>query len=148
MQQADNIVAAVPAHNEHPANRRIGGLALSTIALILAATVLGVVGQLILKSGMTQIGPIGVTGGSLPGAVLRMVTSPYVIGGLLVYGLGTFFWLITLSRLDLSVAYPFASLNHILIFLAAWVFLHEQINPLRAAGILVICLGMLLVARS
>lgn len=147
MEQVENIPAAKP-RGASLATRRIGGLSLSTIALILAATVLGVAGQLILKSGMSQMGPIGLTGNTLAGTVLRMVTSPYVIGGLLVYGLGTFFWLITLSRLELSVAYPFASLNHVLIFLAAWIFLHEQVNPLRAAGIVVICVGMLLIARS
>lgn len=121
---------------------------MSTIALILAATVLGVAGQMMLKSGMGQMGPLGLSVGTLSGTIWRIMTSPYVVFGLLIYGLGTFFWLITLSRLELSVAYPFASLQHVLIFLAAWLILHEQVNPLRAAGIGVLCIGMLLIARS
>lgn len=127
---------------------RKGKLTMSTIMLILIATALGVIGQMMLKQGMGAMGPLALSLDTAPGIVWRIVTSPMVIGGLLVYGIGTFFWLITLSRIELSVAYPFVSLNHIIIFLLAWLVLHEQVNPLRAAGVLVICAGMLMVARS
>lgn len=135
------------AETEQPTPRK-GKLAMSTIMLILIATALGVIGQMMLKQGMGAMGPLALTLDSTPSIILRIVTSPMVIGGLLIYGIGTFFWLITLSRIDLSVAYPFVSLNHIIIFLLAWLVLHEQVNPLRAAGVLVICAGMLMVARS
>jgi multidrug transporter EmrE-like cation transporter len=120
----------------------------STIMFILAATALGVVGQMMLKQGMTDMGPLGFSIGAVPQLVWRMATAPMVFGGLLIYGAGTFFWLLTLSRIELSVAYPFVSLNHVVIFLLAWLVLHEQISPLRAVGVFVICIGMLLVARS
>ncbi len=135
------------AETEQPTPRK-GKLAMSTIMLILIATALGVIGQMMLKQGMGAMGPLALTLDATPSIILRIVTSPMVIGGLLIYGIGTFFWLITLSRIELSVAYPFVSLNHIIIFLLAWLVLHEQVNPLRAAGVLVICAGMLMVARS
>jgi multidrug transporter EmrE-like cation transporter len=119
-----------------------------TLVLVLAATLLGVVGQMMLKEGMGAMGPLALSLESVPQIVWRIVTAPMVIGGLAVYGAGTFFWLITLSRIELSVAYPFVSLNHVLIFLLAWLVLREQITPARAAGVVVICVGMLLVARS
>lgn len=127
---------------------RKGQLTMSTIMLILIATALGVIGQMMLKQGMGAMGPLVLSLDTTPSIVWRIITSPMVIGGLLIYGIGTFFWLITLSRIELSVAYPFVSLNHIIIFLLAWLVLHEQVNPLRAAGVLVICTGMLMVARS
>lgn len=120
----------------------------STVMLILAATALGVIGQLMLKQGMSAMGPLNLSAGSAPQIAWRMATAPMVIGGLLVYGAGTFFWLITLSRIELSVAYPFVSLNHVIIFALAWLVLREQVSPMRAAGVVVICIGMLLVARS
>lgn len=152
MQQIDEQVIrqtqpAVSTEIEQPTPRK-GSLAMSTIMLILIATTLGVIGQMMLKQGMGAMGPLALTLETAPGIVWRIVTSPMVIGGLLVYGIGTFFWLVTLSRIDLSVAYPFVSLNHIIIFLLAWLVLHEQVNPLRAAGVIVICAGMLMVARS
>lgn len=121
---------------------------MGTFALIMLATVLGVVGQLTLKLGMSQIGPLALSLATAPGIIWRIATSPYVIGGLLIYGTGTFFWLITLSRLELSVAYPFAMLGQVLIFLAGWLLLHEQVNALRVAGVTVLCIGMLMIARS
>lgn len=121
---------------------------MSTWMLILIATVMGIVGQTMLKHGMNQMGPISLVAENVPSVVWQIVRSPFVIGGLLVYGFGTFFWLITLSRIDLSVAYPFVSLNHVLLFLIGWLVLREHVTPLRAAGVAVICLGMILVARS
>ena len=148
MQQAKELVAPPTAEvSTHPLPRK-GRIAMSTIMLILAATVLGVVGQMLLKQGMTQMGPLSLTISSTARIIWSIATSPLVIGGLLIYAIGTFFWLITLSRLELSVAYPFVSLNHVVIFLLAWLVLKEQISPLRAVGVVIICAGMLLVARS
>lgn len=148
MQQVDDRLAGLPAGTVADRSTPNRGITMSTVMLVLAATVLGVIGQIMLKQGMTQMGPLNLTVGSAPQLVWRIATAPMVVAGLLVYGVGTFFWLITLSRIELSVAYPFVSLNHVVIFLLAWLVLREQISPLRAAGVLVICVGMLLVARS
>lgn len=148
MQQIEEIGGPARASAPEAAPRRIGGLQMSTWMLILIATVMGIVGQTMLKHGMNQMGPISLVAENVPSVVWQIVRSPFVIGGLLVYGFGTFFWLITLSRIDLSVAYPFVSLNHVLLFLIGWLVLREHVTPLRAAGVAVICLGMILVARS
>lgn len=123
-------------------------IAYSTVAIVLIALLLNVAGQAVLKIGMTRLGPLRISVDSLPGIVLQIVTSPYVIGGLFIYALAMFFWLVTLSRLDLSVAYPSLSLTQVLVLAIAWLVLREEISPLRLGGVLVICLGMLLVARS
>jgi multidrug transporter EmrE-like cation transporter len=115
---------------------------------LLLATVLGVVGQLLLKQGMLQLGAVELDAASIPATIWRMATSPYVFGGLLVYGSGTFFWLVFISRVPLSYSYPFVSLGIILGLLAAWGIFHESIPPIRWVGMLVVCLGVILVARS
>jgi drug/metabolite transporter (DMT)-like permease len=119
-----------------------------TIIPILLSTVLGVAGQLLLKQGMTQMGALQLSFAAVPSILWRMATSPYVIGGLMVYVSGTFFWLIVLNRVQLSYAYPFASLSYVLITLSAWILLQEDIRPLRWIGMLVICAGVFLVSRS
>jgi multidrug transporter EmrE-like cation transporter len=146
MQQIDEIAAGPPAAAITPKGKI--SMSMNTIVLILLATTFGIGGQFMLKYGMGQMGPLGLSMSSVPQLIWRIATAPYVIGGLLIYGVGTFFWLITLSRIELSVAYPFVSLNQVLIFLIAWIILREEISPLRAAGVIVICAGMLLVARS
>jgi uncharacterized membrane protein len=68
--------------------------------------------------------------------------------GLFIYFAGVFSWLLALGRADLSWVYPFASLSYVLITIASWALLHEHISPQRWLGLLVICAGVLLVARS
>lgn len=121
---------------------------MSTWILILLATVMGIISQTMMKYGMNNLGPVSLSGAKLPGIVWKIATSPLVIGGLIIYGTGTFFWLITLSRIDLSMAYPFATLSHALLFLIGWLVLRERVSPLRASGVLLVCMGMLLVAVS
>jgi drug/metabolite transporter (DMT)-like permease len=121
---------------------------LTTFMIILIPTIAGVIGQLMLKIGMTNMGALDVSIAGLPNIALRIMTSPMIIIGLAIYMGGVFFWLIGLNRLDLSFLYPFASLSYVLITIAAWAFLHEQIPPLRWVGLLVICIGVALVARK
>ncbi|MEI8305971.1 MAG: EamA family transporter [Chloroflexales bacterium] len=146
MQKIDEI-AALPSTAVITPEGKIS-MSMNTVVLICLATVLGIGGQFMLKYGMGQMGPLSLSVGSIPQIIWQIATAPYVVGGLLIYGVGTFFWLITLSRIELSVAYPFVSLNQVLIFLIAWLVLHEQISPQRGIGVAVICAGMLLVAQS
>lgn len=121
---------------------------LMTLIPLLLATMLGVAGQLLLKQGMSQMGALQLSLASAPSIMLRMATSPYVIGGLLVYASGTFFWLIVLNRVPLSYSYPFISLGIVLGLLSAWGLFHEHIPPMRWVGMLVICAGTFIVART
>lgn len=119
-----------------------------TLVLILIPTITGVAGQLLLKVGMAQLGTLDLSIAALPALLMKVVTSPYVMVGLAIYFGGVFFWLLALNRADLSYVYPFASLSYVLITFASWGLLHENVPPLRWAGLLVICIGVVLVARS
>lgn len=119
-----------------------------TIALLTIPAITGVAGQLLLKIGMSQMGALEISMATVPSIAWRMATSPWVMGGLVIYVSGIFFWLLALNRVDLSYAYPFASLSYVLIFLSSWLLLGEQITLPRVMGMLVICLGVVLVARS
>ena len=59
------------------------------------------------------MGLVTLTVNQLPTTLWRMATNPYVVIGLLIYVGGTVFWLSALSRVDLSYAYPFASLSYV-----------------------------------
>lgn len=121
---------------------------LITIASILISTLLGVAGQLLLKQGMSQMGALAFTPAAIPAIMLKMATSPWVVGGLLVYGSGTFFWLMVLNRVPLSFSYPFVALGIVVGMLAAWGIFHEQIPPARWLGLALVVTGMMVVART
>jgi multidrug transporter EmrE-like cation transporter len=107
------------------------------------STIFGICGQLSLKRGM------GVMGEASGGGLLRRVaTSPWVVGGLLVYGTGVIFWLLALSHLDISYAYPFASLSYVGIIIGSVFLFKERITLLRLLGVAVIISGVLIASQG
>ena len=118
------------------------------IGLILLSVALAALAQITLKHGMNQVadstGELQLTAHSL-----RDVATTWAVwAGLMLFGLSAFVWLAVLSRESLSFAYPFASLSYALILLADRFVLHEQIPPLRWAGVAFIMIGIVLVAQT
>jgi drug/metabolite transporter (DMT)-like permease len=68
--------------------------------------------------------------------------------GLVLYGLGALAWIAVLARMDLSIAYPFLALNFILVTISSQFLLGENVPGMRWVGVLIICSGIFLVARS
>ena len=120
------------------------------VLLTIAVSILvGSFGQLLLKQGMTQIGPIEIKNiAEVPSLAWRVISMPPVILGLACYGLGTLVWLDILSHLDLNLAYPLLALSYVLVPLLALVFLGEKMPMARWVGIGVIIFGVILVART
>lgn len=127
----------------------VGSFVSNPVGLILVAAFFGVCGQLTLKIGMTQVGRIGSDGLAEPLQVaFRVITSPLVVGGLLLYVMGAGVWLMVLSRSALSFAYPILAIGYAITPILAWVVLGESVNGIRWLGIATICLGVFVVSRS
>lgn len=118
------------------------------LVYLLVSIACAVVGQILLKQGMRVTGPVTLSLYELPHLILQLATNPWVVVGMSLYLGGSLFWLTALSRLDLSLAYPFAGLNYVLILLASYLVFGEALNPIRIAGALLIALGVSLIARS
>ena len=118
------------------------------IVYILISVLTGAIGQVLLKKGMGSMGPLTLSMNQLGSILWRIGTNPYVIIGLAIYVGGSVFWLTALSRVDLSYAYPFASLSYVVMLAASWLLFDEHITFLRLLGTLVVCLGVLLISRS
>lgn len=118
-----------------------------TVAVLLTAIGLATGGQLLLKAGMDRVGEVTALVRSLGvgGLLLRVVTTWQVVAGLGLFGLSAVFWLITLSRLPLSIAYPVVSLSYVLILAFSVVVLGERPTPLVWTGVILIMLGISLV---
>jgi drug/metabolite transporter (DMT)-like permease len=118
------------------------------ILYILVSVVAGAAGQVLLKKGMGSMGPLTLSIDQLGSILWRIGTNPYVVVGLAIYVTGTLFWLTALSRVDLSYAYPFASLSYVVMLIASWQLFNENITVLRLLGTLVVCLGVFIISRS
>jgi drug/metabolite transporter (DMT)-like permease len=118
------------------------------LVYILISVSAGAVGQILLKQGMRVMGTVTLLPGELPGLVLKIITSPYLVLGLALYVGATLFWLAALSRVELSFAYPFVSLSYVVMLLASWQLFQEDLSAVRLIGTLVIILGVFMISRS
>jgi drug/metabolite transporter (DMT)-like permease len=118
------------------------------LGLILLDVALNVAGQLTLKHGMTKLGNFSLSLANLASVFFQAAFSPFILLGLICYGLGFLVWLVVLAKAEVSYAYPMISLGYVFTAVLGWMLLGEKVNDLRILGILAICLGVYLVARS
>lgn len=118
-----------------------------SLALLLISVSFAVVGQLTLKTAMDRIGRIG-RASELGDTLVRAAKEPLLWVGLGLFGISAMFWLVVLSRVRLSVAYPLVGVSYILIVLLARYRLHEQVPVLRWVGVFVIALGIAIIGFS
>ena len=124
---------------------------LITFGMILAGVLLNAGAQLLLKAGTRAIGVIGASGAggfALAQTALNVALQPFIVAGLLCYVLSVGIWIVALSRVDVSVAYPMLSIGYVVNALLAWWLFGEDVNAQRCLGIAVILVGIVLVARS
>lgn len=118
------------------------------ILYIFISVLSSAMGQLLLKKGMNNVGPVTLRLNQLPSVLWQMATNPNVFVGLVIYLVGTIFWLAALSRVDLSFAYPFASFNYVIMLVASWMMFDEKITVSRLLGTFVIGIGVVLISRN
>lgn len=122
---------------------------LKHLTLIILSVGLAVCGQISLKIGMTKVGEISVEHLARPLQTLIDVFSNLnVVLGLMLYVLAAGIWLVVLSRVDLSFAYPMMGLSYVLILVISHFFLGENVMPLRWLGALLIFAGVVLISAS
>ena len=126
------------------------GLSLTTsILLTLLSIGIAVGGQVLLKLGLNKIGPITIDSfGALGQLFAGIAKSPMVIIGLFCYVISAAIWLVVLSAVDLSFAYPFIGLTYVLILIVSKFVLKEDVNAIRWAGAIIITVGVVVISRG
>ena len=120
-----------------------------SLGLLLVSVVFAIAGQLTLKAAMEEVGRIGAREVSAAGETIkRAVKEPRLWLGLTLFGISALFWLVVLSRVPLSVAYPFVGVSYILIVAFSRLFLHEHVPTLRWIGVFIVALGIAIVGLS
>lgn len=119
------------------------------VALIILSVSLSSGSQVALKRGMLATNvQDALQGGNIQAIILSIVTSPFVLGGLIGFGLSVLVWLFVLSKVPLSIAYPFVALGIGVTVIAGVMLFGESISPTGAIGVGLILLGIFLVAAQ
>jgi len=120
-----------------------------SIILILVSISIAVGGQVLLKIGLNKIGEISINSVSTLGNFfISVIKSPLVVTGLFCYVISAAIWLVVLSAVDLSFAYPFIGLTYVLILIVSKFVLKEDVNPIRWAGAAIITIGVIVISRG
>jgi len=121
---------------------------LTDFAVLSFGVLLNAFAQLGLKAATRVTGPLVVPGEDTWGRALQLMTVPQLWFALSAYGLSVVVWLVGLSRVPVSQAYPLLSMGYVINIGLAWWLLGEVPNAQRVIGIGVIVAGVVLVARS
>src|SRR4051812_43909702 len=121
---------------------------IGTFGFLFAGILLNATAQLLLKAGTNAVGAIHLTADNWFATGIKLATQLPIIGGLTCYVISVVVWIIGLSRVDVTIAYPLLSLGYIVNALGAWYFLGEVVSLQRMLAIGVILIGVALLART
>lgn len=119
-----------------------------TLAMLLTGVLLNAGAQLLLKAGTNAVGHFEFAAANIVPIGWRLATEPHIMGGMACYVLSLAVWIVGLSRVPVSVAYPMLSIGYVVNVLAAWWLFGESITPMKIAGIGFIIVGVWLIART
>ena len=122
----------------------MGNLTLSSFCLLLFSITLGSFAQIFMKLGIDGE-KISIAASPVITAVnvITFMLRPWVMAGLTLYVISTFTWLLLISRVRLSVAYPMISMSYVIVMLLSVVILHESVNwKFAIAGLTCIGIGV------
>jgi len=121
---------------------------LTDFGVLTCGVLLNAFAQLWLKAATRVSGPLVAGDASVMNRALQLLSVPSLWFALTAYGLSVIVWIVGLSRVPVSQAYPLLSLGYVLNIGLAWWLFGEVPNAQRVIGVGVIVAGVVLVARS
>ncbi len=122
-------------------------MSFALILLILITALLNTSAQLILKAGMEKIGEFNFAVNNILPIGMKVIFSPFIITGIVIYVVSLSLWLLLLSRVPVSVAYPMSSMGFVFNAVGAYFIFGEHLSYPQVIGIFVIVLGVYLLAQ-
>ena len=121
---------------------------LLSFSLVLTGVLLNAAAQLLLKAGTNTIGHFAFSRENILPVGWQLATEPHIFGGLTCYVISVVVWIMALSRVEVSIAYPMLSIGYVVNAIAAWWLFGEALSAMRLSGIGIIIVGVYVVARS
>lgn len=123
-------------------------MSLTAFSLLLTGVLLNAAAQLFLKAGTLRIGEFAFSAENLVPIGWKLATQPFIVAGVGCYAISLIVWIMGLSRVPVSIAYPMLSIGYIISAVAAWYLFGESLTAQKMIGIGFIVIGVYLVAKS
>ena len=118
------------------------------LGLILFTVTLSACAQLALKLGVGKPLMVNAMQTGFLDTLFVAAVSPLIWIGLIIYALSVGLWVWVLSKVDLSVAYPFVGMGFLVTMAFGVFILNENVTPTRIIGTVFIAAGCVLVGKS
>ncbi len=119
-----------------------------SFSLVLTGVLLNATAQLLLKAGTNAVGHFEFQLENLLPIGLKLALEPHILGGLACYVVSVMVWIMALSRVPVSIAYPMLSIGYVINAFIAWHWFGEALTAQKLAGIALVVVGVYLIARS
>ena len=119
-----------------------------SFSLLMLGVLLNASAQLLLKAGTNAIGHFEFSASNILPVSIKLAMQPHIMGGVACYVVSLVVWIMGLSRVPVSVAYPMLSIGYALNALAAWYLFGESLTAQKLVGIGFIIGGVFLVTRG
>ncbi len=123
-------------------------MTLVSFGLILFGVLLNAAAQLLIKAGTNVVGHFEFSLENVLPIGCKLATEWHIIAALTCYAISVVVWILALSRVQVSIAYPMLSLGYVVNAVLAWWLFNEAFNPAKVAGIGVIILGVVIISRA
>jgi multidrug transporter EmrE-like cation transporter len=109
-----------------------------SFGLVLFGVLLNAAAQLLLKAGTNSIGHFAFDKTNILPVGWQLATEPHILGGLTCYVVSVVVWIMALSRVEVSIAYPMLSIGYVVNAAAAYYLFGEAVTPMRLLGIYIV----------
>ena len=118
------------------------------IPLILSSVFLNALAQIFIRQGMLKLGSVSFNMEQIWNMALSVFTNMYLLSGMFSYGISIILWMIVLSKVNVSLAYPFLSVGYVVTAVLAYLIFKEPLTVQKIFGIAIICLGVVILTYS
>jgi len=123
-------------------------MSLVSFALIFTGVMLNAAAQILMKAGTNAVGHFEFSAENILPIGLKLATEWHIVTALFCYAFSVVVWILALSRVPVSIAFPMLSMAYVVNAVAAWYLLGEPFNATKLAGMGVIILGVIIISRA
>ena len=109
---------------------------------VFATLFLTVYGQIVIKWRVIEAGAFPSTTQERLQFILQLLINPWVLSSFVAAFMAALSWMVAMTKLDLSHAYPFMSLAFVLVLFLSSIFFNESITVLKLIGVLIVIVGI------
>ncbi len=121
---------------------------LVSFSLIFTGVMLNAAAQILMKAGTNAVGHFDFSVANILPIGWKLATEWHIVAALFCYALSVVIWILALSRVPVSIAFPMLSMAYVVNAVAAYYLLGEAFSPTKLAGMTVIIVGVVIISRA